>query len=89
MANISHNLFIKYGLRNTPTEDQIRLWISITETLISSGHDPEIAGNAAAKQVFPDYNSCVYCSQADTIAALLAGAKQKTGSSGGSNASSS
>lgn len=36
-----------------------------------------VAGDAAAKQVFPDYRSHVYASEADTVDALLRLAEQK------------
>lgn len=77
MADIGHSLFIKYGLKQRPTQQQINAWVSIVETLILTGIEKERAGDQAASIIFPDYKSCIYLSQADTIMTLLNAAKRK------------
>lgn len=77
MADIGHSLFIKYGLKQHPTQQQIDAWVSLVETLILAGIEKERAGDQAAAKIFPDYNTCVYASQADTIMTLLDAAKRK------------
>ncbi len=77
MSDIKHKFFIKYGLRKEPTDQQISQWKSIVNTLINQGYQGEQAGNMAAQQVFPDYNSMVYASEADTIKALLDAVKNR------------
>lgn len=74
---ISRSLFIKYGLRNSPTDQQIEQWVLFTEALIRAGVDKETAGAQAAQQIFPDFNTAVYASEADTIEALLAAARNR------------
>ena len=71
MSDASHNLKIKFGLRNEPTEAQTKLWAQVTRQVASQGHSLDAAGAAAAKQIFPDYRTVVYASEADTIEALL------------------
>lgn len=75
MADSAHNLRIKYGLRNEPTDAQVKLWARITRQVASQGHSLEASGAAAAKQIFPDYRTVVYASEADTIEALLRAAE--------------
>jgi hypothetical protein len=75
MADAPHNLKIKYGLRNEPTDAQVKLWAQITRKVASQGHSLDTAGAAAAKQIFPDYRTVVYASEADTIEALLRAAE--------------
>jgi hypothetical protein len=77
MANIAHSLMIKYGLAGHPSESRIADWVTRTQTYINRGFDAEKAGLEAARQIFPDFNSHVYASQADTIMALLAQARNK------------
>ncbi|WP_157198123.1 hypothetical protein [Methylomonas sp. DH-1] len=74
---ISHSLFIKYGLQHNPTEYEIVKWLELTQKLINSGASKEEAGQQAAKIIFRDFNSVVYCSEADTIEALLAAARNR------------
>lgn len=75
--SINHSLFIKYGLNHNPTEQEIEQWASLVEVLIRSGIGKEAAGERAAEQVFPDFNTMVYASEADTIEALLAAARNR------------
>ena len=71
MSDATHNLKIKYGLRTEPTDVQAKFWAQVTRQVASQGHGLETAGSAAAKQIFPDYRTAVYASEADTIEALL------------------
>lgn len=76
--NIGHQLFIRFGLLSQPSPNAINQWIKITEQLIAQGYSEQQAADKAAFQVFPDFNSRVYLSQADTIEALLAALRKKT-----------
>ena len=69
MSDASNSLRIKYGLRNEPSDDLIRQWRQILQYVVNQGHPAELAAEAAAKQVFPDYRTVVYASEADTIEA--------------------
>ena len=77
MTDAGHSLYIKYGLGHAPTDAEIVAWASAAEAFIIQGLSAEEAGEQAAKQVFPDYRSFVYKSQADTIEMLLLKAKEK------------
>lgn len=71
MSDATHSLKIKYGLRNEPTDAQAKTWAQVTRQVASQGHALDTAGAAAAKQIFPDFKTVVYASEADTIEALL------------------
>ncbi len=77
MADIRHNLRIKYGLRNDPAQDLVRRWVQTTESLIRAGEARERAGRVAASEIFPDFNTMVYASEADDIESLLDAAKDR------------
>jgi hypothetical protein len=77
MADAGNSLKIKYGLRNNPTESQIKAWAQLTRESIRTGSLREEAGEAAAKLLFPDYRTHHYASQADEIEALLRAAEGK------------
>lgn len=77
MANAANALRIRFGLQRQPTDAQIKQWAEIVKSLKARGHSTDQAGAAAAKQVFPDFNTVVYCSEADTIEALLRMAENK------------
>ena len=77
MADTGMGLRIKYGLRTDPSSALITQWAQLTRAHINAGSKPEEAGHLAAKQVFPDYKTHVYASEADTIEALLRAAEGK------------
>jgi hypothetical protein len=77
VASISLQLKIKYGLRGDPSQALSDQWVQLTESLIRQGLGQEKAGSQAAAQIFTDYNTCVYASEADTITSLLGRAKDK------------
>ena len=77
MHSASHGLMLKYGLNHGPTADEVRRWREETERLIQQGVASEDAGRKAAEKIFADFATMFYKSQADTIAALLAAAKDK------------
>ncbi len=77
MAAASHQMMVKYGLGHEPTSDEIARWAALVRRLISQGTEREAAGHAAAKQIFTDYRTRHYASQADTIDTLLRLAEQK------------
>jgi len=77
MANAAHGLRIRFGLQHDPTDAQIKQWTQIVKQLKNSGYTADQAGATAAKQVFPDFNTMVYASEADTIEALLRLAENK------------
>jgi len=76
-SNISHQLLIKYGLSQYPTDDQVNAWVELTESLIALGLAREAAGARAAQTLLPGFQTRVYASQADAIEALLRAAKGK------------
>lgn len=77
MADISHGLMIKYGLSRSPSQGLVDQWLALTIRLINQGHPSEEAGRAAAKVIFPDFDSHFYASEADTIGHLLGRAREK------------
>ncbi|WP_162827031.1 hypothetical protein [Pseudolabrys taiwanensis] len=77
MADISHGLMIKFGLANAPSESLSERWASLTRIYINGGMDREAAGDRAAKELFPDYQTRFYASEADTISYLLQQAGDK------------
>ena len=77
MADISHSLYIKYGLSRTPTSIEIERWVQLTDALITQGYEREQAGALAAKATFYGYNSMVYASESDSIDTLLRAARSK------------
>ncbi|PXA02850.1 hypothetical protein DDZ13_15020 [Coraliomargarita sinensis] len=70
-AQIAQKLKIKYGLRNTPSDSQVENWKSKVELKKKVGLTVETAGRSAAEDIFTDYSTVKYASQADTIEALL------------------
>lgn len=77
MANIGHQLMIKYGLGSAPSQALADLWLSRVQALKASGHNDEEAGRLAAKQTFSDYETHKYASVADDIESLLDAAKRR------------
>lgn len=77
MADVGHRLRIKFGLVNSPSLEQQKLWASITDQLIRQGYASREAGEAAARQVFPDYDRMKFASEGDTIEMLLQQIKDK------------
>ena len=78
MSTIEHALRIKYGLYNYPSDAQIKKWVDRVRFYIDTeGKSGEESGQLAAKEVFSEYGSMAYFSEADTILALLAAAEKK------------
>lgn len=77
MANAANGLRIRFGLQHQPTDTQIKQWVDLVKQLKARGYSVDQAGAAAAKQIFPDFNTMVYASEADTIEALLRLAENK------------
>jgi hypothetical protein len=74
---LKHELRIKYGLSEYPSDGQISDWLSRTEALVADGADAEEAGRAAAFEAFGELDAVLLFSEADTIQALLAKARAK------------
>lgn len=68
---MANGLLVKYGLRNTPSEEAAQKWARRVRELINGGMSRDVAGDTAAKEIFPDYHTHVYASEADTIEMLL------------------
>jgi hypothetical protein len=68
---------IAYGLSRQATNEEAAHWARITEALIRDGVPKEQAGQRAAAQVLPGYNTHKYASAADTIDMLLQQIKDK------------
>lgn len=77
MADIGHQLMIKYGLRGAPSSELSDRWVQLTESLIRQGNSAESAGRIAASQLFPDFETHVYASEADAISSLLDAARDR------------
>ena len=77
MTDVAHGLRIRFGLERDPSDSQIRQWLDLTQSLERQGLSREQAAAAAARHIFPDYNTHFYASEADTIEALLRAAKNK------------
>lgn len=77
MADITHALMIKYGLRPAPTQAEAERWAREVEGLKKQGVPADEAGKRAAKAIFPSYETMKYASHADTIEALLAKVRDK------------
>ncbi len=75
--DIGHDLRIKYGLSEDPSEDLIEAWAIRVEQLRAEAQDPELAGRQAALETFGELEKVLYFSVADTIEALLARAREK------------
>ena len=71
MSQISNSIRLKYGLGNVPTEQEVDNWLRLVNILIQKGHSKEASGDAAAKQLFPDFQTHFFASEADTIETLL------------------
>lgn len=77
MDDAKHNLRIKYGLPDNPTDAQVTLWVSLTDEAVADGADEEEAGREAAFTAFDGVDSVLLFSAADTIQALLALARRR------------
>jgi hypothetical protein len=77
MASAGHGLMIKFGLGQAPSPEKVQEWASLTRQYMREGKSQEAAGEAAAKQLFRDYNTHFYLSEADMIEMLLQQAGNK------------
>jgi hypothetical protein len=77
MADIGHGLMIKYGLAHQPSSERAQEWARLTRLLMDRGVGREDAGARAAQQLFTDYRTRYYASEADTIEMLLRQASEK------------
>lgn len=77
MADITHNLMIRFGLSRRPTQAESDAWVQLTDALIRQGVSAKDAGLRAAYQTLPGPGTKVFASQADTIEMLLNKAKDK------------
>ena len=77
MTDAAHGLRIKYGLTHNPTDGEVRLWAQRTRQFANQGLPLEQAGMQAAQQVFRDFRTMVFKSEADTIEALLRAAEAR------------
>lgn len=71
------SLRVKYKMPDAPTEQQVRRWAQRVEALIANGVDAEEAGGTAASEIFDGVGTMMLKSQADTIQALLARARER------------
>ena len=79
MNDVASSLRIKYGLGVYPEAEEIRRWYRRTQEFIKKGQTgEEEAGQQAAAEVFRDFKTHVYKSEADTIAYLLAQLAEST-----------
>ncbi len=71
MNSVGHKLRIKYGLENDPGDLEIEAWRRPAEEHIADGQRSEEAGDRAAREIWPDYKTHVFKTEADNIEALL------------------
>jgi hypothetical protein len=76
-SDAGRRIRLKYGLSTVPSADQVDLWARRTRQYISAGADREVAGQQAAQDLFPDFGTHVFATEADTIEALLRAAESK------------
>lgn len=74
---IDRSLLRKYGLKQRPNDQKVEEWIFVVNSLVSGGKNEDIAGEQAARQVFPDYNTLVYTAETESIQTLLAAARDR------------
>ena len=77
MASAGHGLLVRYGLGKEPDAASQARWAAVVRQLVNSGMNRDVAGEAAARQVFPDFHTRVYASESDTIETLLRLAEDK------------
>lgn len=77
-VRLAVRLKVKYGLTDDPDEAKIAAWQHVTAAKIGAGNEAEIAGRAAAFEVFGELDAALYFSEADTIEVLLRRAAQMT-----------
>jgi len=71
MAAIGHNLMIRFGLSRAATEAESAAWAKRVRELIAAGYTASRAGETAAAELLPGYQSHVYASEGDTVEMLL------------------
>lgn len=74
---ILDRLRIKYGLPDNPTPEMVARWTALTNQYIARGSSREVAGRQAGASIFPEFETRVYASEAETIDTLLTEALRK------------
>lgn len=74
---LGHDLRIKYGLTDDPSDDEIEKWAARVAELVVRGAEVGDAGREASLEVFGELDALLYFSEADTIESLLARAQAK------------
>jgi L-fucose isomerase-like protein len=77
VSDVADDLRIKYGLDDNPSPAEVDQWVAATEALLEEGIAAEEAGRRAAAATFGQLERTLYFSEADTLAALLARAREK------------
>lgn len=77
MADVTHDIMIRFGLSRRPTQVEIDAWVQLTDALIRQGMPAKDAGLQAAYKTLPGPGTKVFATQADTIEMLLSKAKEK------------
>lgn len=75
--SLGHDLRIKYGLTDDPSDALIAAWAERVSSLVAEAKEAEQAGREAALEIFGELDGILYFSEADTIEALLARAREK------------
>lgn len=71
MAEIGHNLMIRYGLSRAATATEAAAWAKRVQELMAAGYTPAQAGDTAAQAILPGYQTRHYASEGDTVEMLL------------------
>lgn len=74
---LGHDLRMKYGLTDDPSDDAIEKWADRVAELVEQGAEAGDAGRQASLDVFGELDALLYFSEADTIESLLARAQAK------------
>jgi len=70
--NIATRLRVKYGLKNEPTQEQIAEYRNLVlKYSANKGTNLEAVGSIVASLIFPDIDTMLFASQADTLETLL------------------
>ena len=70
--SVEHDFMIKYGLRNQPSEYQVRDWSNRVYNYVKNKQiSPENAGELVAKEIFPDFNTIFRRSQSQSVEYLF------------------
>ena len=78
LSHFGTRLKVIFGLGHEPTTVDINRWYALVTKYTRQGLPPETAGHKAASEIFVDYRTHGYMSEAENISYLLAALKNNT-----------